>query len=108
MHQEFHDELIRRFLHELDPTHRLALGNSKIKVCFGSGDQETAELAEEHGLILSPAALILHVQAESEALFYALSLFLDAFIQAAGAVGFDHFCLCRTPLVTCTFSCKPQ
>jgi hypothetical protein len=109
MHEQFHAELIQRFLNELDSNHRLALGNSKIKVCFGSGDQKTVELAEKYpSFLLSPKDVILHVQAESEALFYALSLLLDEFTEAAGRVGFEHFSLCTTPIVGLTFDCKAR
>ena len=108
MHQEFHDELIRRFLHELDTTHRLALGDTKIKVCFGSGNEKTVELAEEHGFLLSPTDQVLHIQAQPEAYFYALSLLLDKFVEAAGRVGFEHLSMCVTDIVSCTFDCKRQ
>jgi hypothetical protein len=109
MHEQFHAELIQRFLNELDSNHRLALGNSKIKVCFGSGDQKTVELAEKYpSFLLSPAVPILHIQAEPEAYFYALSLLIDKFIEAAGRVGFDHFSMCTTPIVGLTFDCKAR
>ena len=109
MHEEFHDELIRRFLHELDTTHRLALGDARIKVCFGSGDEKTIELAEKFDFILSPAIPVLHIQVQSEAYFYALSLLIDKFTEAAGRAGFEHLSMCTTNIVGLTFDCgKPK
>ena len=108
MHEEFHNELIQRFLNELDSTHRLALGDSKIKVCFGDGGEKTIELAEKFDFILSPAIPVLHIQAQSEAYFYALSLLIDKFTEAAGRVGFEHLSMCVTDAVSCTFHCEPK
>jgi hypothetical protein len=108
MHQEFHAELIHRFLNELDSTHRLALRDAIITISFGEGDQETVELAEKYPLILSPAALVLHVQAEREAYFYALSLLIDKFIEAAGRAGLERFSMCQTNIIGTVFSCKPK
>ncbi len=108
MHEEFNNELVQRFLNELDSTHRLALGDARIKVCFGSGDEKTVALAEEHGFILSPTDQVLHIQAQSEAYFYALSLLIDKFIDAAGCVGFEHLSICVTGVLGCTFDCKRQ
>ena len=107
MHQEFHAELIRRFLNELDSSHRLALGDAKIHVSFASGDEKTVELAQKYPLV-SPAVLVLHLQAEPEAYFYALSLLVDTFIQAAARAGFDNFSMCRTNLIGSVFHCKPN
>jgi hypothetical protein len=106
MHQEFHTELIRRFLNELDSTYCLALSDAKITISFASGDEKTVELAEKYPLVLSPAVLVLHVQAEPEAYFYALSLLIDTFIQAAGRAGLDRFSMCVTNIVGVVFSCK--
>ncbi len=105
---EFHAELIRRFLSELDSTYRLALRDARITISFGEGDQETVELAEKYPLILSPAALVLHVQAEPEAYFYALSLLIDKFIEAAGRAGLERFSMCQTDIVGVVFHCKPK
>ncbi len=93
MHQEFHAELIRRFLNELDSTYRLALSDAKITISFLEGDQETVELAEKYPLLLSPAVVVLHIQAEPE---------------AAGRVKFDNFSMCRTNLIGTVFHCKPR
>jgi hypothetical protein len=108
MHEQFHAELIHRFLNELDSSYRLALGDAKIKVSFASGDEKTVELAEKYPLVLSPAVLVLHIQAEPAAYFYALSLLIDKFIEAAGRVGFDNFSMCMTNLIGSVFDCKPN
>ncbi len=93
MHEQFHAELIHRFLNELDSSYRLALGDAKIHVSFASGDEKTVELAEKYPLVLSPAVLVLHIQAEPE---------------AAGRVKFDNFSMCRTNLIGSVFHCKPN
>ncbi len=104
--KEFHDELIRRFLNELDSTARRALGDAKITISFGGGDQETVELAEKYPILLSPAVPVLHIQAEPEAYFWALSLLIDTFIKAAGRAGLDRFSMCMTSIVGVVFSCN--
>ncbi len=106
MHEEFHAELIQRFLTELDISLRLALGNSQIKVCLASGDEKTVALAEEFSFVLSPKIPILHVQAESKGHYYALELLKIRYIQAAGRVGFTYFSLCDTSIVGSASLCK--
>jgi hypothetical protein len=105
---EFHAELIQRFLNELDSTARRALGDAKITISFGGGDQETVELAEKYPILLSPAVLILHIQAEPEAYFWALSFLIDTFIEASGRAGLEHFSMCMTPIVGVVFYCEPN
>jgi hypothetical protein len=108
MHEQFHAELIRRFLDELDMTARLALSDAKITISFGEGDHKTIELAEKYPMILSPAVPVLHIQAEPDAYFYALELSIGKFIEAAGRAGLDCFSMCTTPLVGIVFSCKEK
>jgi hypothetical protein len=100
--------LIQRFLSELDSTYRLALGDAKIKVSFASGDEKTVELAEKYPLLLSPAVPVLHIQAQPEAYFYALSLLIDKFIEAAGRTGLERLSMCQTDLIGVVFHCKPK
>jgi hypothetical protein len=108
MHQEFHAKLIQRFLNKLDSTARLSLGDAKIKISLGEGDQKTVELAEKYPILLSPAVPVLHIQAEPDAYFYALSLAIDKFIEAAGRAGLDRFSMCTTDIVGTVFYCKPR
>jgi hypothetical protein len=108
MHEQFHAELIRRFLNELDTMSRLALSDAKITIFFGEGDHKTVELAEKYPMILSPAVPVLHIQAEPDAYFHPLSLSIGKFIEAAGRVGLERFSMCTTDIVGAVFSCKEK
>jgi hypothetical protein len=92
--RELHEEAIRRFLDELDPTTRRAVGDTKIKIDF-------LESEREH-------LLVLHLQAENESYFWALSLLLDKFLAAAGRAGLENFSMCMTSIVGAVFCCKPK
>lgn len=106
MSQEFHEELIERFLALLDSHEREALGSrDRIRISFAQGSPESYALAEKTNLLINPTSPVLHVQSESIAHQFALELSIDSYLKAAAAAGFQWLCLNPTPMICYAHFC---
>ena len=106
---EFHNELIERFLQLLDWYEREALGSrDRICVSYVEGSPECITLAERTTLLISPNAPVLHVKTESLAHEFALMLSAERYVKAAAAVGFRWLCFNHSSTICFAHHCKEQ
>jgi len=90
LHKRFESELIRRFLVELKEDERLALGvPPKISIIFVDG------------------SMVLHIEPQCEAHWWALLLSDRVYVRAAYYAGFDYVSIFPGKEIGFAYTCHP-